>query len=77
MSATAGDPRVTPDQLARFQALVDKDIDAQVEFFLKSFIFALGDDWKKVVELSKTYAKCLSPLQQPPTRLTCIATCCG
>mmetsp|Transcript_47699 Transcript_47699/g.120085 ORF Transcript_47699/g.120085 Transcript_47699/m.120085 type:complete len:269 (+) Transcript_47699:56-862(+) len=59
MSATAGDPRVTPEQLAKFQALVDKDVDAQVEFFLKSFIFALGDDWKKVVELSKTYAKYL------------------
>ena len=27
---------------------VPQDVDAQSEFFLKSFIFALGDDWTQV-----------------------------
>jgi hypothetical protein len=28
--------------------LLPQDVDQQAEFFLKSFIFALGDDWTKV-----------------------------
>jgi len=28
--------------------LVEKSLDDQSEFFMKSFIFALGDDWKQV-----------------------------
>ncbi len=32
-----------------------KSIDDQVEFFLKSFIFDLGDDWKDVSKLSNLF----------------------
>jgi hypothetical protein len=28
--------------------LLPQDVDQQAEFFLKSFIFALGDEWTKV-----------------------------
>jgi len=35
--------------------LVVKSIDDQTELFLKSFIFALGDDWKGVVELANKF----------------------
>jgi hypothetical protein len=31
-----------------FNDLMDKELDDQTEFFMKSFIFALGDDWKQV-----------------------------
>ena len=33
---------------AQFAELLDKSLDEQTEFFMKSFIFALGDDWKQV-----------------------------
>jgi len=33
---------------AMFVELLDKPLDDQTEFFMKSFIFALGDDWKQV-----------------------------
>ncbi len=39
----------------KFVAFLGKSIDAQVEFFLKSFIFELGDDWKEVGALAKAY----------------------
>eukprot|EP01103_Thecamoeba_quadrilineata_P006748 TRINITY_DN16485_c0_g1_i1.p1 TRINITY_DN16485_c0_g1~~TRINITY_DN16485_c0_g1_i1.p1 ORF type:complete len:257 (+),score=93.11 TRINITY_DN16485_c0_g1_i1:44-814(+) len=39
----------------KFKDLVNKDVDTQVEFFLKSFIFALEDKWKDVATLGKTY----------------------
>jgi len=39
----------------RFDALVEEDGDHQSEFFLKSFIFALGDDWKAVPDLLKEW----------------------
>lgn len=43
----------------KFDDLTKKDTDAQMEFFLKSFIFDLGDDWKLVCELSKQFKKYL------------------
>eukprot|EP00470_Lotharella_oceanica_P003789 CAMPEP_0170171552 /NCGR_PEP_ID=MMETSP0040_2-20121228/4715_1 /TAXON_ID=641309 /ORGANISM="Lotharella oceanica, Strain CCMP622" /LENGTH=319 /DNA_ID=CAMNT_0010411675 /DNA_START=26 /DNA_END=985 /DNA_ORIENTATION=- len=44
---------------SKFDALVLKDTDGQMEFFLKSFIFELGDNWKEVCELSKKFKKYL------------------
>ena len=41
----------------KFSALCKQDIDAQVEFFLKSFIFALGNEWKEVIRLSNDFKK--------------------
>jgi hypothetical protein len=38
---------------ADFKHLVNQSINDQLQLFLKSFIFDLGDDWKHVVELSK------------------------
>lgn len=52
--------QVDPKLALRFQDLVDKTIDEQCEFFLKSFIFALGDDWPEVVKLSTTFKKYLA-----------------
>ncbi|GAB5359277.1 hypothetical protein AAMO2058_000530500 [Amorphochlora amoebiformis] len=43
----------------KFDDLVDKDIDGQLEFFLKSFIFDLGNDWKACIDLSKKFKKYL------------------
>ena len=40
---------------AKFDAAVATDTDAQCELFMKSFIFTLGDEWKTVVELSKSF----------------------
>jgi hypothetical protein len=41
----------------KFKELCSQSIDDQMEFFLKSFIFALEDNWKDVVKLSKEYQK--------------------
>lgn len=38
----------------------DKTIDEQCEFFIKSFIFSLGDNYKEVIELSEQFKKYLS-----------------
>jgi hypothetical protein len=40
----------------RFDEAVAMDTDAQCELFMKSFIFTLGDEWKTVVNLSKSFA---------------------
>eukprot|EP01094_Clydonella_sp_ATCC50884_P030361 TRINITY_DN989_c0_g1_i1.p2 TRINITY_DN989_c0_g1~~TRINITY_DN989_c0_g1_i1.p2 ORF type:complete len:268 (+),score=105.16 TRINITY_DN989_c0_g1_i1:34-804(+) len=40
----------------RFAALAEKSIEEQQELFLKSFIFALGDDWREVSRLAKMFA---------------------
>jgi len=37
--------------------LVKKDQDDQLEFFLRSFIFDLGDNWRDVVKLQKDFSK--------------------
>jgi hypothetical protein len=39
----------------KFKELTVKPVDDQMEFFLKSFIFALEDNWKEVVNLCKTF----------------------
>jgi hypothetical protein len=55
--------------LDKFASLCQKDINDQVEFFLKSFIFALEDDWKKVVTLSKDFQKYLKDYQSGASEL--------
>ena len=45
--------------LSKFDKALLDDTDAQCELFLKSFIFDLGDEWKKVVELSTSFKKFL------------------
>ena len=54
--------KIPADLLKKFDELCAKDTDAQAELFLTSFIFVLGDDWKKVVELSKTFKDYLGDL---------------
>eukprot|EP01111_Echinosteliopsis_oligospora_P015795 TRINITY_DN635_c0_g1_i1.p1 TRINITY_DN635_c0_g1~~TRINITY_DN635_c0_g1_i1.p1 ORF type:complete len:266 (-),score=111.07 TRINITY_DN635_c0_g1_i1:99-896(-) len=44
---------------ARFQKLCQQSPDDQMEIFLKSFIFALGDNWKDLAKLNKEYRKYL------------------
>ena len=44
----------------RFKELAAKPIEDQVELFLKSFIFELGDDWKQINVLEKAFRKRLS-----------------
>lgn len=43
-----------------FAELVEMGIDDQVEFFMKSFIFALGDNYKDVSKLADAFSKYLS-----------------
>jgi hypothetical protein len=43
------------DLQQKFKELTAKSLDDQLELFLKSFIFALEDNWKDVVKLSKAY----------------------
>jgi hypothetical protein len=50
----------TADRVREFQALAEKEDDDQVEFFLKSFIFDLGDNWKEVMSLQKLFKKRLA-----------------
>jgi len=46
--------------LEKFEQLVAKDVDAQAEFFLTSFIFDLDANWKEVVVLSKKFKEYLA-----------------
>ena len=39
----------------KFDKAVATDTDSQCELFMKSFIFTLGDEWKTVVSLSKSF----------------------
>lgn len=43
------------DLTQKFNELVAKDTDSQAEFFLKSFIFDLGDNWKDVPALATKF----------------------
>mmetsp|Transcript_24570 Transcript_24570/g.36844 ORF Transcript_24570/g.36844 Transcript_24570/m.36844 type:complete len:272 (+) Transcript_24570:52-867(+) len=43
----------------KFQDLLGLSVDEQAEFFLKSFIFELGDDWKDVNKLAAAYKKAM------------------
>lgn len=46
----------------KFAELCAKDVDDQMEFFLKSFIFALDERWKEVSALRQKYGKYLKDL---------------
>jgi len=49
-------PRWTRDELnAKFIELCQKDLDSQSEFFLKSFIFDLGEEWSQIPKLLKKF----------------------
>jgi len=52
--------KMSKDYVERFTTLAKKSIEDQMEFFLKSFIFALGDDWKNLATLAKVFKKYLS-----------------
>jgi len=45
--------------LAKFDDLCAKTTEDQTELFLTSFIFELGDDWKKVIELGDAFRRYL------------------
>ena len=60
---------ITPALMKKFDALAEKDTDAQCEHFMRSFIFALGSDWKKVVELCKKFKDLLQPSSFTATAL--------
>jgi len=59
MAGAAGGMRSDPELLAKFKKLAASSIDDQQDFFLKSFVFALGDEWKSLVALKKTFVKSL------------------
>jgi hypothetical protein len=44
----------------KFDELVNDTLDNQCAFFMKSFIFALGDNWKDVPTLTSKFQKYLS-----------------
>lgn len=50
---------IPQDLLNKFLDLVTKPADVQGEFFLKSFIFALGDNWKDIPRMATEYSKYL------------------
>eukprot|EP01097_Dermamoeba_algensis_P007996 TRINITY_DN517_c0_g3_i1.p1 TRINITY_DN517_c0_g3~~TRINITY_DN517_c0_g3_i1.p1 ORF type:complete len:269 (+),score=91.18 TRINITY_DN517_c0_g3_i1:54-860(+) len=55
----------TKEELAeKLKDLISKGLDAQSEFFLKSFIFDLGDHWKEVPRLAKTFRDYLNSTGQ-------------
>jgi hypothetical protein len=43
--------------ISQFKELCNGSIEDQLEFFLKSFIFALGDRWKEVSTLASQFHK--------------------
>lgn len=51
--------KIEQKYIDKFEELVDKDSGESLTLFLKSFIFELGDKWKEVVELEKTFKKAL------------------
>jgi hypothetical protein len=54
------DEKKRQNDLVRFKELTGKGLDDHLEFFLKSFIFDLGDDWKAVIGLQKQFKKRLN-----------------
>lgn len=55
--------KTSPEELhKKFAELCAKDADDQMEFFLKSFIFALDERWKEVSQLRGKFAKYLKDL---------------
>ena len=47
----------TASTICNFTKIVESPPDEQCEFFLKSFIFALGDKWKDVPRLKEAFTK--------------------
>merc|ERR1712063_49200 len=62
---------IDPQLFNKFQALINKPVSEQTEFFLKSFIFALDTQWKKLIELSKTFNKYLQDYGQAEGDTAC------
>jgi hypothetical protein len=65
MAAAAAEASIVPAAKTaanqqKFKELTAKPIHDQVECFLKSFIFELGDDWKKINDLEKAFRKRLA-----------------
>jgi len=59
----AAQKKVNPDEnRKKFAELCGKDVDDQMEFFLKSFIFALDERWKEVSTLRQKFGKYLKDL---------------
>jgi len=52
-------PKTEEEQRKAFADLCQKPIEDQQEFFLKSFIFVLGDNWKQVPKLGTAFRKYL------------------
>jgi len=52
-------PKTEEEQRKAFGLLCQKPIEDQQEFFLKSFIFALGDNWKDVPKFATLFRKYL------------------
>jgi len=57
MSISYVKPKTEKEQREKFAELCKQPIEDQQEFFLKSFIFALGDDWKDVPRLGGIFRK--------------------
>lgn len=51
---------ISAQQLEKFNNLVASSIDDQSEFFLKSFIFALEENWKEVPQIATKFKKTLT-----------------
>jgi len=63
MSSAHAVKKVNPEeQRRRFAELCQKDANDQMEFFLKSFIFALDERWKEVSTLKQKFDKYLKDL---------------
>ena len=57
--AMAHASKVTVDYRAKFSELANKPLEEQTSHFMKSFIFALGDQWKEVSTLASKFQKYL------------------
>jgi len=55
---------LTPQLVEKFEELKTQDVDSQCEYFLKSFIFGLGDDWGKVNVITKDFKLSLKSSKQ-------------
>lgn len=51
------DQKQKADYVDRFQKLCSSSVEDQTEFFLKAFIFVLGNSWKDVLKISTAFSK--------------------
>jgi len=61
-SSSSSEKRKVEELRVKFTDLCKKDPDDQMEFFLKSFIFALDERWKEVSALRQKFGKYLRDL---------------